>query len=460
MWGSLFPSVLRMSATAGVAIMAVLVIRLLLRRAPKIFSYALWAIVLFRLCCPISVSSSLSLFGVLEQALPEMKTEQGYLPEIGVLPESEIVNDPMEKPVVSVPNTDQVQVERPQPGAMQQVGTVQQSGPVQGQTGNSPAKPGNSPSQTGNVNGIGAAWAVDNWVTTASCIWIGGMLAMTVYSLVSVIGVRRKLVGAVQLRDNIYVCDYLDTPFVMGVFRPRIYLCSTLKNHEMRYIILHEQHHIRRFDHVIKLLAFVVLCVHWFNPLVWVAFILAGKDMEMSCDEAVIKRMGERIRWDYSKSLLVLATGHQSIAGAPLAFGEGSTKGRIHNLLKKKKAGRWLVGVSAMVLVVAGVLLLTDPVGSNADDRTGDMVNGQFGDDNRWENENDQDQQINQTQTGDQTDEPTVENAKVPEGIVVAMDDATRMQAIANSPEWAKEVWEKFNEYEDPVTIWIGDSYA
>jgi len=425
MWRSLFQSVLKMSLMAGVAVIVVLAARLLLRRAPKIFSYALWAIVLFRLCCPVSVSSSLSLFGVLERALPEMKTEQEYLSEIGADPESGIVNDQSGNPVVGVPNTDPVSGERPQPG------TVQQAGNVQGQEGNFPAQNGNNQSQAGshpiqsenklpqsgipvmgessaNVSGIGAAWSADNWMLTASWIWAGGMLAMAVYSLVSVLSVRRRLVGAVPLRDNIYVCDYLETPFVMGVFRPRIYLCSTLKEHEMEYIILHEQHHIRRFDHVIKLLAFAVLCVHWFNPLVWVAFILAGKDMEMSCDEAVVKRMGERIRWDYSKSLLVLATGHQSIAGAPLAFGEGSTKGRIHNLLKKKKAGKWLAGVAAVVLVVVGVLLLTDPVGSNADDPAGNEVNGQFGDDDQ--SENDQDQQISLTQADEQQSGDAQEN--------------------------------------------------
>lgn len=440
MWGSLFQSVLRMSLMAGVAIAVVLVARLLLRRAPKIFSYALWAIVLFRLCCPVAITSSLSLFGVLEQVLPEMKTEQEYLPGPGADPESEIMNDQAGNPTVGMPNTDPVQ------GAAPEIGSVQQAGNVQGQEGRFPAQTGNSQPQPGNqltqsennqpqsgvpvigdntsanVTGIGAAWSAENWMDTASWIWAGGMLAMAVYSLVSGLSVRRRLVGAVPLRDNIYVCDYLETPFVMGVFRPRIYLCSTLKEHEMEYIILHEQHHIRRFDHVIKLLAFAVLCVHWFNPLVWVAFILAGKDMEMSCDEAVVKRMGERIRWDYSKSLLVLATGHQSIAGAPLAFGEGSTKGRIHNLLKKKKAGKWLAGVAAVVLVVAGVLLLTDPVGSTAGDPSGDVVSGRF------DADNDDDQEPGQTQADDQQSGGAQENDSAQAG----SDVQPEVDAVAN----------------------------
>ena len=202
MWGSLFQSVLKMSLMAGVAVIVVLAARLLLRRAPKIFSYALWAIVLFRLCCPVSVSSSLSLFGVLERALPEMKTEQEYLPEIGDDPESGIVNDQSGNPVVGVPNTDPVQGMRPQ------IGTVQQAGNAQGQEGSFPAQNGNNPFQAGNhpiqsenklpqsgipvmgessanVSGIGAAWSADNWMLTASWIWVGGMLAMAVYSLVS-----------------------------------------------------------------------------------------------------------------------------------------------------------------------------------------------------------------------------------------------------------------------------------
>ena len=152
------------------------------------------------------------------------------------------------------------------------------------------------------------------------------MLVMVLYAMVSYIRLRRKLITASLLRDNIYLADEIAFPFVMGLLRPKIYLPSSMAEQEQPYILMHEQHHIRRRDPVIKALAFLALCIHWFNPLVWVAFIMAGKDMEMSCDEAVVRKMGTGILADYTASLLSLATGKHIIAGMPLAFGEGDTK--------------------------------------------------------------------------------------------------------------------------------------
>ncbi|MBP3479797.1 MAG: hypothetical protein J6K03_10035, partial [Oscillospiraceae bacterium] len=198
-----------------------------------------------------------------------------------------------------------------------------------------------------------------------SFIWLLGIGAMAVYSMFSYILLRRKLVGAVLLRDNIYLADGIDSPFVMGLFRPKIYLPSALSEQEQGYIILHEQHHIRRGDHLVKALAFIALCIHWFNPLVWVAFILSSKDMEMSCDEAVVKKLGEDIRADYSASLLSLATGRRIIAGTPLAFGEGDTKSRIKNMLSWKKPKVWLVAAATLAVVAVVVFC-----GTNADKRS------------------------------------------------------------------------------------------
>ena len=142
----------------------------------------------------------------------------------------------------------------------------------------------------------------------------------------------------------------------------KIYLPCNMGEKEQEYIILHEQHHIRRFDHVIKALAFLALTIHWFNPLVWVAFVLACKDMEMSCDEAVIRKLGEDVRADYSASLLTLATGHRIIAGTPLAFGEGDTKGRIKNLARWKKPAIWIIVIALILCVILAVCLLTNPI--------------------------------------------------------------------------------------------------
>ena len=163
-------------------------------------------------------------------------------------------------------------------------------------------------------------------MSSATILWLFGIMAMLVYSAASLYLLRVKLIGAVRLRDNIYLADHIATPFVIGVIRPKIYLPSTLSERERDYIILHERTHIRRLDHIAKLVSFFALSVHWFNPLVWVTFILSGKDMEMSCDEAVMKKMDGDIRADYSASLLSLATGRKIFAGTPSCLWRGGYK--------------------------------------------------------------------------------------------------------------------------------------
>ena len=161
--------------------------------------------------------------------------------------------------------------------------------------------------------------------------------------------------SAVYEKDNIYLAEHLDTPFVMGIIRPKIYLPASLTGDEKKYILLHEKMHIRRLDHVIKVVSFFVLCLHWFNPLVWIAFFVSGGDMEMSCDEAVIKELGRGIKKEYSSSLLTLATGRRIIGVTPLAFGEGDTKGRIKNILNYKKPALWVVALSLIIVTVFGI---------------------------------------------------------------------------------------------------------
>ena len=195
-----------------------------------------------------------------------------------------------------------------------------------------------------------------------SLAWLVGIAGMLLYSGISYLKIRKKVRIAVPLRSNIWIADDIKSPFVIGFLKPKIYLPNNLGEQEQEYIILHEQHHILRFDHVIKALAFLALTIHWFNPLVWIAFVLACKDMEMSCDEAVIRKLGENVRADYSASLLTLATGHRIIAGTPLAFGEGDTKGRIKNLAKWKKPAVWVLVLTIIICLILGVCLLTDRV--------------------------------------------------------------------------------------------------
>ena len=332
----LLPIVFNMSVTASVAILFVLLARLLLKRVPKIFSYALWAVVLFRLLCPVSITTGFSLLGLFDAPVTETTphtTAMEYIPQ-------------------DVVHTPAPEVKLPVPDANQSVNEALPQGDEQ-----TAADPLEAP------------------VALATLVWLAGIGVLAVYSVVSLLRLRRKLIGALPLRENIYLADYIESPFVMGILRPKIYLPSSLSEQEQGYIILHEQHHIRRGDHIIKALAFLALCVHWFNPLVWVAFVLSAKDMEMSCDEAVVKKLGEEIRADYSASLLSLATGRRIIAGTPLAFGEGDTKGRIKNLLNWKRPKAWITVLAAVVCVVVAAACAGNP--GETSDKTADMT-GQY----------------------------------------------------------------------------------
>ena len=202
-------------------------------------------------------------------------------------------------------------------------------------------------------------------VSIATYIWLAGIVAMIGVSMISYVKLRKSLVGAVRVRGNIYVADYITTPFVLGIFRPRIYLLSSLSEQEQEYILRHEQYHICRGDHIFKLLAYVALCIHWFNPLVWLAFLLFSKDMEMSCDEAVIKKLGEDVRADYSASLLNLATNNAIMFGMPLAFGEVDTKGRIKNLAAWKKPTFWVTIGAILICIVGIVICISNPKEEN-----------------------------------------------------------------------------------------------
>jgi len=307
----LFLSVLNMSLTASYAILFVLAARLLLKKAPKIFSYALWSVVLFRLICPFSFESLFSLLFINANPIPG-NIMYFEVPQINT---GISLVDNAANPILSTQ-------------------TAMQGASV-------------NPMQI--------------WAFTGSMIWLAGIAVLLIYSLVSLLRLRSKLVGAVKLRDNIYLADHITSPFVMGVIHPKIYLPSTLSEREQDYIILHEQTHIRRFDHIIKIVAFLVLTVHWFNPLVWLAFILCVKDMEMSCDESVIKHMDTDIRKEYSASLLSLATGRKIAAGIPLAFGEGDTKSRIKNVLNYKKPAFWIIIAALVVVLAVCVGLATNP---------------------------------------------------------------------------------------------------
>ena len=314
-----FPRLINMSAIASIVILFVLVARLILKRSPKIFSYALWAIVLIRLLVPVYIPSPIS-------AIPVTQTTNSAEINAALPPlDFETPGDRQENSL-----------------SLQQ--SIEKDTPY--------VHVSHSLEPTGYL----------------AIAWLAGMGVMVLYSCLSYWKIKKKVRISVLLRDNIFIADDIGSPCVIGFGMPNIYLPNGLSEKEQEYIILHEQHHIKRLDHIVKGIAFIALTIHWFNPLVWVAFILACKDMEMSCDEAVIRKVGTDVRADYSASLLTLATGHRIIAGTPLAFGEGDTKGRIKNLSKWRQPVFLTVVIGIFVCLLAGVLLLTNPIEETGDE--------------------------------------------------------------------------------------------
>lgn len=304
---ALFSQVLNMTMTGSVVILLVILVRLALRQLPKRYAYVLWSVVLFRLLCPISIMAPVS---VLEAFSPEVQDVTDTVSVVSYIPETPAFSidegmTPSDTPAMDVAQT--VKVEEP---------------------------------------------AAISPMYAASLVWCLGMAVLLAHSGLQYFRLRSRLVGAIKYRQNIYFADHLETAFVLGIAKPRIYLPSNIPMEARKYIIAHERHHIHRGDHIVKLLAFLSLCIHWFNPLVWVAFILSSKDMEMSCDEAVIRKMGPGIRADYSEALLQMTTHRQFVPGMPIAFGEGDTSGRVRNMAKWKQPKIWISMICIPVCVV------------------------------------------------------------------------------------------------------------
>ncbi|NLT57604.1 MAG: hypothetical protein GXX99_01415 [Clostridiales bacterium] len=309
----LWIAVLNQSLTASYVIVAILLARLLLRRAPRMISYALWAVAGLRLALPLSFESAFGLIPARPAPIPA---------DLGLQ---------------AAPSIDSAVrlVDRAVGGALPAAAPAASANPVQ------------------------------IWLTAGAWLWLAGMAVMLLRSAASVLRLKRQLRGAVPVGGNLYRAEGLQTPFVLGLLRPKIYLPAGLAQEEARHILLHEQTHIRRGDHLVKLLAYLLLCLHWFNPLAWVAFLLMGADMEMSCDERVLARLGPETKKAYSLSLLSLAAGRSTVAGVPLAFGEGGVKARIRHVLDFKRPSRrmLLIAVALAVALAAGLLMNRAPGG-------------------------------------------------------------------------------------------------
>ncbi|HZJ76065.1 MAG TPA: M56 family metallopeptidase [Oscillospiraceae bacterium] len=320
----LFLHVVNMSITSIYVILFVIATRLFLKKAPKIFSYGLWGIAFLRLIFPFPLQSIFSLIPINTKTIPE-NIAYTQTPQIqsGITAIDSAVNKVLPAPVMEA-SVNPMQI----------------------------------------------------WIFIGSIIWIAGLTVLLIYGIFSTLRLSKKLKGATFLYDNIYETDIIDVPFVFGLINPKIYLPNNLSKAEKPYIIKHEQVHIKRRDNIIKFMAFVISSIHWFNPVVWLAFYLMGKDMELSCDESVIKKMGHDIKGDYSNSLLLLSTGKKIIGSSPVAFGESNTKGRIKNILNYKKPKFWVTVGAVIVVILLAVGLLSNPSnnGEESDQNKGSEV--------------------------------------------------------------------------------------
>ena len=299
------------SITAGCLILVILALRLLLRKVPKNLLLWLWALVGLRLILPVSVESALSL---IPKAKP-IPMDIAYSPAPAI--DSGIaVIDRAVNPVI----TENL-----------------------------------APAVTASVNPMQLVLHI------AALLWTAVMAAMLLYAVISYIRLARRVRVSLRLRDNLYLCDGIRTPFILGIVKPKIYLPSDMAPESQSYVLKHEHEHLRHRDHWWKPLGYLLLCVYWFNPLVWAAYLLFCRDLEMACDERAVAGMGEGERKAYSYALLSCAAPGRVMAACPLAFGENSVKSRIKNVLHFKKAGFWVSAAVVVITVIAAVCFLTNP---------------------------------------------------------------------------------------------------
>ena len=309
----LFLAILNMSLTGAFVVAAICLARFAIQKAPKIISYCLWAVAGFRFAFPFAIESVFSLIPFQARAIPQAVAAQSVQSIVGGL----------------------------------QLGT--------GAIGAESLLP-----QTGALTGAGF---LQMSAAIGSLAWFAGVAVMLALGISSYVRLKYKLDSAIRVEGNLYETDHVQSPFVSGVFKPKIYIPPDLSGPEREYIILHERTHIKRHDHIVKIAAYFILCLHWFNPLAWVAFQLMNADMEMSCDERVLAKLGSGIKKDYSLSLLSLAINRRIVGGSPLAFGEDGVKKRIKNVLGFKKSPRTVMALSITFVAVLSLGLAASRAG-------------------------------------------------------------------------------------------------
>ena len=312
---SLFLKIVNMSISASWLVLAVLILSFVLKRAPKWVNVLLWGIVALRLICPFSIESALSLIPSAETIAPTIMMDRTPSIQTGIPAINSVIN-----PVIS----------------------------------NSLA-----PAAGNSVNPF------QIWIPILTFVWMAGVTALLVYTAVSCLRLRRRVNEAVVLRENIYQSENIGSPFVLGIVRPKIYLPYHIDRQDLNHVVAHEQAHIRRRDHWWKPLGFLLLTIHWFNPLMWLAYVLLCRDIELACDEKVIRELDSGQRADYTQALLTCSVNRRMIAACPLAFGEVGVKERVKSVMNYKKPAFWVIVLAVAACAAVAVCFLTDPVTSS-----------------------------------------------------------------------------------------------
>ena len=336
---TLFIRLLNLSIAATWIILAVILIRAFSKKAPKWFPCILWALVGIRLLCPVTIPSPLSLvpreevipINITEEKEPEVDSE---MPVIAYTADPDVGNVNHENTVAASGNS--VREAAPQMTFAE--------------------------SNTKTVSSESRGITLKQTITIASYVWVSGLALMLGYALFSYIRLKRSLTACIAVKDGVLACDEVKSPFILGVFRPKIYVPSSIKEDALKHVLAHEESHIKRHDHWWKPLGFLILSVYWFHPLCWISYILLCRDIEMACDEKVIRMMKKEEAASYSQTLLDLSSRKTAIAACPVAFGEVGVKQRVKNVLNYKKPGFWVIVGVIVVSVAVSVLFLTKPM--------------------------------------------------------------------------------------------------
>ena len=306
-----FLKIINMSISASWLIFAVLILRLVLKKAPKWVNVLLWGIVAIRLICPFSFESALSLIPSAETFPKKIISGPSFDVQSGITPVDNRINDYL--------------------GDRYFEGVT-------------------VPANNGNTI-----------MTILTIVWTIGILLLVAYTVISYWRLHREIDTAVRYKDNIFQSENVSSPFVLGLIKPRIYLPFKLDGQDMEHVVAHEQAHIRRKDHWWKPLGFLLLTIHWFNPLMWLAYVLLCRDIELACDEKVIKRLGNEQRADYTQALVACSVNRRMIAACPLTFGEVGVKERVKSVMNYKKPAFWVIIIAVIVCVGVAVCFLTNP---------------------------------------------------------------------------------------------------